>query len=40
MRAITPSGYPATVGGYSHGVVATGQCLFISGQTPEAPDGR
>lgn len=39
MRSINPSGSAAAVGGYSHGVFASGDLLFISGQTPEAPDG-
>jgi enamine deaminase RidA (YjgF/YER057c/UK114 family) len=39
MRVITPESSLATVGGYSHAVVASGDFMFISGQTPEAPDG-
>lgn len=39
MRVITPDSSLATVGGYSHAVVASGDFLFVSGQTPEAPDG-
>jgi 2-iminobutanoate/2-iminopropanoate deaminase len=39
MRTINPSGSAAPVGGYSHGVAAGGELLFISGQTPEGVDG-
>jgi 2-iminobutanoate/2-iminopropanoate deaminase len=39
MRIINPESSLATVGGYSHAVAASGDFVFISGQTPEAPDG-
>ncbi len=39
MRTINPGGSVQPVGGYSLGVATSDALLFISGQTPEAPDG-
>jgi enamine deaminase RidA (YjgF/YER057c/UK114 family) len=39
MRSFDPPGVKRPVGTYSHGVAAGGELLFISGQTPERPDG-
>jgi 2-iminobutanoate/2-iminopropanoate deaminase len=39
VRILDPRGLAPPDGGYSHGVVATGELLFISGQTPEGLDG-
>lgn len=39
MRTFNPPTVPGPSGGYSHGVAAAGEFLFVSGQTPEAPDG-
>ncbi len=39
MRSFDPPGVKQPCGGYSHAVAAGGELLFISGQTPERPDG-
>lgn len=39
MRTINPRGSAQPVGGYSHGVATGDELPFISGQTPEVPDG-
>lgn len=40
MRAVEAAGVPAPVGGYVAGMAVQGCLLFISGQTPEGPDGH
>lgn len=40
MRAVEAVGASAPVGGYVAGMAVAGPLLFISGQTPEGPDGE
>jgi 2-iminobutanoate/2-iminopropanoate deaminase len=39
MRAVHANGAAAPIGGYVAGMATTGGLLFVSGQTPEGPDG-
>lgn len=36
-QAIDPPDAPAVIGPFSHGIIATGKTLFISGQGPQDP---
>jgi len=36
-KEIRSAGAPAPIGPYSQGVVASGQMLFVAGQTPKDP---
>ena len=40
MRVVKAAGTPAPVGGYVSGMAVQGHLLFVSGQTPEGPDGQ
>lgn len=40
MHAVEAVGVPAPAGGYVPGMAVQGRLLFISGQTPEVPDGE
>lgn len=39
VRAVNAQGTATPAGGYVAGMMATGSLLFVSGQTPEGPDG-
>jgi enamine deaminase RidA (YjgF/YER057c/UK114 family) len=39
MRAVHANGTATPIGGYVAGMAAAGGFLFVSGQTPQAPDG-
>jgi 2-iminobutanoate/2-iminopropanoate deaminase len=36
---VNPPGAPPVIGPFSHGIVAAGKFLFVSGQGPQEPDG-
>ena len=39
-QKIDPADAPAVIGPFSHGIVATGRMLFVSGQGPQDPETK